>query len=298
VEAIAVSARPTWEGFLKFNLLAVPVKAYNATVAGGGRISFHLIHKECNSRIRYQKVCPIHGEVPKDEIVTAYQVGRGQYIVVNPEELDKLHTENEKAINIDSFIHAAAIDPIYFGGRTYYLVPSGRVAQKPYAVLQEVMAAKQRFGIAQVVMSGRENLAVVRPYDGLLAMTFLNYAAQIKKPNQFEDEVVKVDVSSEERKLAETLIETATSEEFDLGQYRDEYTTKLKQLIDAKAKGQRIVAPQPEQEPHVINLMDALRQSLEKTKKGAGSKGETPANGKPHSRGRKRAASESKRKTA
>ena len=141
-------ARPSWDGFLKVNLLAVPVKAYSAIVSGGGKIHFHLVHKKCNNRIRYKKTCPVHGEVRNDEIVSGYEIAKGQYVIVEPEDLNKLRTENDNAISIDVFIHPRELDPVYYSGRTYYLVPDGRVAQKPYSVLQEVMAAQERFGIA------------------------------------------------------------------------------------------------------------------------------------------------------
>ncbi len=288
-------ARPTWEGYLRFNLLAVPVKAYSASVSGGGKIAFHQIHKKCHNRIRYQKTCPVHGPVRNDEIISGYEIAKGQYVAVEPEELDKLRTENDKAISIDSFIHPEALDPVYYSGRTYYLVPDGRVAQKPYTVLQDVLAAEQRFGIAQVVFFGRETLAVVRPAAGLLVLNLLYYADQIKKTAPFEDDVVRSEVSSEERRLAETLIEAATTEDFDIAQYKDEYTAKVTKLIEAKSKGKRIVAPHAEEEPAVINLMDALRQSLDRTKKGrAGTNGHAASS---RSSGRKSARASGRRKT-
>jgi DNA end-binding protein Ku len=270
-------ARPSWEGYLKFNLISVPVKAYSATLTGGGKIGFHLIHKKCNSRIRYQKVCPIHGEVHKDEIVSGYEFAKGQYVIVDPSELDKLRTENDKAISIDAFVHPGALDPVYFSGRTYYLVPEGRVAQKPYGVLQEVMARQERYGIAQVVFSGREQVAVVRPVAGLLAMTLLSYADQVKKPSAFAEDVTHPEVSAEERRLAETLIEASTTEDFDLARYKDEYTAKLTKLIEAKSKGKKIVAARHHDQPAVINLMDALRQSLNQAQKGPAGKRTTHA---------------------
>jgi DNA end-binding protein Ku len=280
-------SRPSWDGFLRFNLIAIPVKAYSAAVSGGGKIAFHLIHRKCNSRIRYKKVCPIHGEVDKDEIATGYEVAKGQYVIVDPAEMDKLRTENDKAISIDAFIHPDDLDPIYLSGRTYYLVPDGRVAQKPYTVLQEVMAAEKRYGIAQVVLAGREQLAVVRPVGSLLAMSLLSYADQIKKPAAFEEDVAHVPMAAEERRLAQTLIEASTSEEFDLARYKDEYTAKLTKLIEAKAKGKKIVAAEKHEEPAIINLMDALRQSLHRAQKGrastTGSGGKRPKKMVAHS---------------
>jgi DNA end-binding protein Ku len=127
------------------------------------------------------------------------------------------------------------------------------------------MAKKNRFAIAQIVFSGREELVLIRPIQRLLAMTVLNYDNQVKKPSSFEDEVKSVKVSDQELKLAETLIEASTAEDFDFSQYKDNYTETLTKLIEAKAAGQKIVTPRKEEEPAVINLMDALRKSLART---------------------------------
>lgn len=261
-------SRPSWEGFLKVNLISVPVKAYNAAESGDGKVSFHLVHKECNSRIRYKKVCTIHGEVENAEIVKAYEYGKGKYVIVEPEEFDELRSESDKAINVEAFIPPEALDPIYYDGRNYYLVPDGKVAQKPYSVLHDVMAEQGRLGVAQVVFSGREQVAVVRPLEKLLVMSLLSYADQIRKPDPYEGDVHHAAVSAEERRLAESLIEASTAESFDIGKYKDDYNDKLHTLIQAKVKGKKIVAPPKAEEPAVINLMDALRQSLNRVQKG------------------------------
>ena len=232
-----------WEGFLRFNLISVPVRAYSAAVTGRGKIAFHQIHKDCNSRIQYKKFCPIHGEVTKDDIVSGYEISKGEYVLVDPEEIDKLRTENDKAINIDTFIRSDAIDPIYFTERSYYLVPSGKVGQKPYAVLQKVMTEHERSAVGQVVFAGREQLVLLRPLDGLLAMTMLSYDSQVKKPTSFEDEAPEVEITDKELKLAESLVEASTADHFDFSQYHDTYTSKLKELIEAKTSGRKIVAP-------------------------------------------------------
>ena len=109
-----MAARSTWEGYLRLNLLSVPVKAYSATVTGKGKIGFHLIHAKCNSRIHYKKVCPIHGEVPNDEIVSGYEVADGNYVLIDKEELSKLRADADKAITIDVFIRPDALDPVYY----------------------------------------------------------------------------------------------------------------------------------------------------------------------------------------
>jgi DNA end-binding protein Ku len=294
-----MASRPSWEGFLRFNLISVAVKAYSATVPGGGKIGFHLLHKKCHSRIRYQKVCPLHGEVHKDEIVSGYEVSKGQYVIVDPGELDKLRTENDKAINIESFVHPDVVDPVYFTGRSYYLVPDGHVAEKPYVVLQEVMADRERYGVAQVVFAGREQLALVRPAQGVLTMTLLSYADQVKEPKAFAGDVPHVSVSAEERRLAESLVEASTSKDFDLARYKDEYTAKLTKLIEAKSRGKKITAARKHEEPAVINLMDALRQSLDRAKhRGNGrAAGSAKAARKGSSRSRTQARTTARRKT-
>src|SRR5947209_12151689 len=116
-----MAPRSTWKGFLRINLVSVPVKAYTATASGGGEVRLNQLHKECHSRINYKKTCPIHGEVPNDEIVSGYEYSKGQYVVVDTAELDKLRTEDDKAIKIDTFVAPDAVDPVYYTGKTYYL---------------------------------------------------------------------------------------------------------------------------------------------------------------------------------
>src|SRR4051812_38351341 len=157
------TTRPSWEGHLTFNLVSIPVKAFNAVGAAGGKIGFHLLHKGCNERIRYKKVCPVHGEVENDEIVSGYEYQKGQYVTVEKDEKGELKEKDDKAISIDTFVTPDAIDPIYFSGRTYYLVPNGPAAQKPYAVMFAAMRAHERLAVARLVLSGRGHVAVVRP---------------------------------------------------------------------------------------------------------------------------------------
>lgn len=260
-------ARPSWSGFLRFKLISIPVKGYNATASGGGgKIGFHMIHAPCHSRIKYKKVCPIHGEVDDSEIVSGYEAAKGQYVAVEKEERAALKAEDEKTIDIDGFIRPEALDPVYYSGKSYYLVADGKVAQKPFAVVHEAMEREGRYAIAQVVFSGRSQVAVVRPSGGVLAMSLLKFATELKKPGDFEDEVRGGTVAEEERELAETLIEAATSEEFDLGKYKDEYNTRLAELVAGKSRTKRKTTA--EEEPAIINLMDALRKSLDRTGNG------------------------------
>lgn len=259
--------RSSWKGYIKLSLVSVPVQAFTAQVSGGGEIHLNQLHEECNSRIRYKKVCPIHGEVSNDEIVSGYEYAKGQYVVVEGNELDKLRTESDRAINIDTFISPDELDPIYYDGRTYYLVPDTPVGHKPYAVLYKALEDENKYGVAQVVFSGKEQLVLIRPYEGLLTMTMLHFDHQIRKPAAFRDEVVESDVSAQELKLAKMLIEASTTDKFDFAGYEDLYTKKLTELIEAKVEGKEVVAPPAEEETQVINLMDALRQSVAKAKR-------------------------------
>jgi len=261
--------RSSWKGFLKLSLVSVPVKAYTATASGGGDIRLNQLHAECHSRINYKKTCPIHGEVPNDQIVSGYEYSKGQYVVIDPDELDKLRTEDDKAVNIDTFIEPDDLDPVYSSGRTYYLVPDGPVAQKPYAVLHDTMVELGRNAIARVVMHGKEQVVLVRPQDGLISMTLLNYDQDITKPATFQDELTRPAIDPGEMKLAKMLVDASTAKKFDFSKYKDMYTDRLSQLIEAKVAGKEIVAPPVHEHAQIINLMDALRQSVEQTQKSA-----------------------------
>lgn len=263
------AGRSVWSGFIRFGLVSVPVKAYTAAASGGGGISLNQLHRECHSRIQYKKTCPIHGEVRNDEIVSGYEFSKGQYVVVEPEELDKMRTPSEKAIDIRAFIPPQRVDARYFTGKTWYLLPDGPVGGKPYRLLYKALEEQNLVGFAQVVSGGKEQLLVLRPMDDLLVGSYISYATEVKDPADFKDDTPRVEVSPDEMKLAKTLTDTMKVSAFDLSQYRDTYTEKLKQLIEAKVEGKQVVAPAEEEAPQVINLMDALKKSLEQAKKAA-----------------------------
>lgn len=259
-----MAARSSWKGYLKLSLVSIPVKAYTATTSSGGEIRMNQLHADCHSRIQYKKTCPIHGEITQDQIVSGYEYAKGQYVVVDTDELDKLRTADDKAITIDVFIGRDELDPVYLSGKTYYLLPDGPIGQKPYAVLYEGMVQQKRNAIAQVVMHGKEQVVLLRPADGLLTIAMLNYDPEITKPSTFEDEIPKQQNTPEELQLIKTLIDASTDQEFEFARYKDKYTEKLTTLIEAKIQGKEIVAPSVHQEMQVINLMDALRQSVAK----------------------------------
>lgn len=258
-----MAPRSTWKGFLKLSLVSVPVKAYTA-VSSGSEVSLNQLHKDCNSRINYKKSCPIHGEVKQDEIVSGYEYAKDQYVVIDTGELDKLRTEDDKAVKINSFISPDQLDPIHLTGKCYYLVPDGPVAQRPYAVLHQAMVAQKKNAIAQVVLHGKEQVVLVRPIDKLLSMSPLTYEHQITSSSTFDDEVPQSPAAPDELDLANKLIAAATAKKFDFSVYKDVYTERLTKLIEAKVAGQEIVAAPAQEQSNVINLMDALRESVAK----------------------------------
>ena len=253
--------RASWRGQLRFGLVSFEVQAINAENKSNADIHFHLLHAPDHERIHYAKVCPKHGEVPSDEIVEGFEVAKGKYVEFEKDELDQLQSQQEKALTIDAFVSADEIDPIYFDGRMYYLVPSGANASEPYTLLESAMDKKERWAVGQVVFSGREQLVIVRPLEGVLVMAMLNYDAEIRKPAELKTEFTRARTTPSKLKLAEQLIGKWHDGKFDFSAYTDNYREKIQAAIAAKKKGETFEAEE-EEEPEVINLMDALKRSV------------------------------------
>jgi DNA end-binding protein Ku len=251
-----------WKGHLRLSLVSVPIRAYTAARSGGNPISLNQLHRECHNRIRYKKTCPEHGEVPSDEIVMGYEFAKDEYVVIDPDELDKLRTEKDRSINVAAFAPVASIDPTYFAGKAYYLVPDGNVGDKPYALLRQALTDMKLCGIAQVVITSREHLVMVRAVDKLLVMNLLEYAAELKSPADFDDDVPGTTVNKEELKLTRTLVKAMEQPEPKLEQYHDVYYEKLQELIEAKMEGREVVTPPAAAPPRVVNFIDALKASM------------------------------------
>ncbi len=256
-----MAVRSLWKGFLKLSLVSVAVKAYNAATGGTG-IALNQLHAKCKSRIRYKKTCPIHGEVQASDIVHGYEYSKNQYVEIDTAELEKLRTEDDKAIRIDVFIDPASLDPVYLTGKNYYLLPDGPVASHAFGVIFQAMKNDNRYAVAKIVMHDKEQIVVLRPLDGLLVMSPLNYSSQVASPSTFEEEIPQEVINPSELQLAKTLIKSAFTPKFDMARYKDEYTERMSQLIEAKVAGQEIVSPPAAERVPVINLMDALKKSL------------------------------------
>lgn len=246
---------------MKLSLVSVPVKAFTANNSSED-VHLNQLHKGCNSRIKYQKVCPEHGELSSEQIVSGYEQAESQYVVIDPEEVDKLRSVADRSVGIEGFVPSDAVDPRYFSGKTWYLLPDGVAGERPYALLHHGMQQKGVVAIAQVVMSGREQLVLLRPLDKLLVMTGLYYEKKVKGVDEFSSEIDDIKFKPEETALTDTLISASKIEDFDLARYKDQYVDKLRRLIQMKVEGQEIVAVPDHEEPRILNLMDALKQSV------------------------------------
>jgi DNA end-binding protein Ku len=259
-----MAVRPTWRGFLKVSLVNIPVKVFPATESAA-TISFNQLHAECQTRIQQKRWCPhCEREVPNTELVKGYEFEKGRYVIVTEEDMQKVRVESTRVINLAQFTDDTAIDPIYVD-RAYYLAPDGPMAAEAFAVMREGMAGKA--GIGKVALYGREYLVAIRPQKKGLVMYTLHHDAEIRSIDQIEElSSVPAKVKPEEMKLARQVIATFDSE-LDLKEYKDEYREGLRHIIDAKVAGEEVVAPEVQEPPKVVDLMEALRRSLDTVSK-------------------------------
>jgi DNA end-binding protein Ku len=255
-----MAARPTWKGYLKISLVNIPVKVFPATDAAA-TLSFNQLHAECQTRIQQKRWCPkCEREVPNTDIVKGFEFEKGRYVVVDEEDLAKVRVESTRVINLERFTEDSEIDPIYLE-RPYYLAPDGPVAKEAFSVIREGMKGKA--GIGKVALYGREYLVKVQPRENGLVMYTLRHAAEIRSMAAI-DELADMPstVKPDEVRLARQVIGTFEGT-VDLETYRDDYQVGLREIIDAKIEGREVVAPEVEAPPKVVNLMEALRKSLD-----------------------------------
>jgi DNA end-binding protein Ku len=259
-----MAARPTWKGFLKISLVNVPVRVFPATDAAA-TIGFNQLHRDCQTRIQQKRWCPsCEREVANTELVKGYEFEKGRYAVLEEEDIAKVRPESTRVINLVQFADVASLDPIYFE-RPYYLAPDGAVAGEAFAVLREGM--KGMAGIGKLALYGREYLVAIQPRENGLVMYTMRHAAEIRSMGAI-DELgdVPAKVKPEEVKLAKQVMSTFEGE-LDMREYRDDYQEELRKVIDAKIEGREVAEPVEEAPPKVVNLMEALRKSLDSVKK-------------------------------
>ncbi len=256
-----MAARPTWKGYLKISLVNIPVRVFPATDAAA-TISFNQLHRECRTRIQQKKWCPTcEREVTQADLVKGYEFEKGRYAVLEEEDIAKVRPESTRVINIVQFTRAETIDPVYVE-KPYYLAPDGNVAAEAFAVMREGMAGKAAVG--KVALYGREYLVAIQPRENGLVMYTLRHADEVRAMSAIDElKTVPAKIKPDEVKLARQVIGNFETEG-DLTQYKDDYQASLRKVIDAKIAGEEIAAPKDEAPPKVVNLMEALRQSLEK----------------------------------
>lgn len=237
-------ARSEWKGFLQVNQLRVPVKAFSAAKSQPD-ITFNQLHRDCGERIRQQRHCPKHGPVETDAILPGYQVAEDCYLPLDPEELEQLRPEADKAIAVECFVDQQTIDPVYHAGRTLYLVPDGPPGQRPFSVLREGMRSTGRNAFSRIVLSRRELLVLLRPFGRLLAMTVIEYPHRVRAASDYESEVAQSTPGEKELQLAAQLIDTMTNPHFDLSNYRDRYLDRLSTHIERRLAEADLTAPAP-----------------------------------------------------
>ena len=255
-----MAARPTWKGYLKISLVNIPIKVFPATDAGA-TLSFNQLHAECQTRIQQKRWCPhCEREVTSAELAKGYEFEKGRYVIVDEEDIQKVRVESTRVINLEKFTDEDDIDPIYLE-RPYYLAPDGAVAREAFAVIREGMKGKA--GIGKVALYGREYLVKVQPRERGLVMYALRHASEIRSMNAI-DELADVPetVKASELKLAQQVIGTFEGD-VDFESYHDEYQVGLREIIDAKIEGREIVTQEIEAPPKAVNLMEALRKSLD-----------------------------------
>ena len=262
-----------WTGAIRFGLVNVPVKLFSATAQQ--ELSFHMLHDKDGGRIRQKRVCAVDGEeVPFEHVVKGYEVHKGQYVEISPEELARYHPKATQAIDIEDFVDLEEIDPIFYD-RTYYLAPD-RGAGKAYVLLLSAMLEMGKVGIAKVVMRTKQYLCAVRPIregKGLdaLALSTLLYADEVRSLKEVEAVPDDQELAPKPRELemAKSLIDSLAAE-FEPGKYKDEYRTQVLEMIEKKAKGQALVGEPEEEAPggKVVDLMAALEASLKEAKGG------------------------------
>lgn len=256
-----MAARATWKGYLKISLVNIPIKVFPASESSA-TISFNQLHAECQTRIQQKRWCPhCQREVPNTELVKGYEFEKGRYVVLTEDDIEKVRPPSTRIIELAQFTDETAIDPIYID-RAYYLAPDGQVAADAFAVMRDGM--KGKVGVGKLALYGREYLVAVKPHGKGIVMYTLHHAAEIRSMDSVDElKTVPAKVKPEEIRLARQVIETF-DRPIDLADYRDEYRESLQQIIDAKIAGREVVAQAVEAPPKVVNLMEALRRSLDR----------------------------------
>lgn len=264
--------RTTWNGSISFGLVSIPVGLAPATkpAARASDVSFRMLHRECGTPIKQKRYCPVHErDLGPDEIVKGWEVAKGQFVIVEDEEIEALTSRDDsRSIEISQFVDASQVDPVYFD-RTYFLVPAqAPAARRPYVLLLKAMEASGMAATGRFVQQGKEKLCLIRPKGEALVLETLFLAADVYSQAEIEEAVEETTLKKPELALARQVIASLTGD-FDPSGLQSDYRRDLKALLEAKLSGEEITtAPEPAAETPVIDLMEALRRSVEEAQQG------------------------------
>ena len=259
-----MAARAYWTGQIRLALVSIPVEAYAATKSGAA-IQFHQIHEPSGKRINYEKVVQGIGPVDRDEIVKGYEISKGNYVLLDDDEIEAVKIESKRTLELVQFVDSNEIDVFYFE-KPYFLVPQDELAEEAYVVLREALRAKKKIALGQLSVRGREQLVSLKPCGKGIVMETLRYEDEVRKAQTYFKDIPASKPSKEMLELAGSLIDQKTAP-FDAGEFHDRYVDALKKLVEkkAKAKGKKIIeepdAPAP-RGSNVIDLMAALKNSV------------------------------------
>src|ERR1700722_16949145 len=261
-----MAGRASWKGYLRLSLVSCPVKLFPATSATAGKISFNMLHKDTLNRVQQRYHDPELGEVDRADLVKGYQFEKDKYVVVTAEELDEIEIESSKTVDIDGFVDSRDIDPIFIDS-TYYLAPDGPIAEETFSVILEAMRRANKVAMARIVLSGRERLVAVQPIeDGFRLMT-LRSGKEVREPASALDKL-NAKGSDDMLTMAAQIIASKEAS-FAPAEFEDRYEEALLTLVKSKiAGGQPVITKAPER-GNVVNLMDALRRSIEQERRPA-----------------------------
>jgi DNA end-binding protein Ku len=263
--------RTIWNGSISFGLVNIPVGLALATkpAARQSDVSFRTLHRECGTPIKQKRWCPVHDrEVPADELVKGWEVSKGEFVFVEDADLEAIaQYDDSRAIEIQSFIPLDQVDPVFFD-RTYYLAPSSTVAQRrPYVLLLRALQESETAAVGRFVLRGQENFALIRPRGDALALETLFIAEDVRSQAEIEEAVGDTQVKEPELELARQVIDSLAAD-FDPSSLESQYRQDLRAMLEAKLAGEEIKRPEPvEEETPVIDLMEALRQSVDEAQK-------------------------------
>ncbi len=274
-----MAARPLWRGQIRLALVSIPVEIYNATKSGA-TIAFHQVHEPSGKRIQYEKVVPGIGPVDRDEILKGYEVRKGEYVLLEPEEIESVKLESRKTLDLSQFVELADIDPIYYD-KPYYVVPADDLAEEAFVVLREALKQSNKVGIGQLAMRGQEYVVSLKPCGRGMVLETLRYADEVNKAASYFRDIGDAKPDPDLLEMAANLIDKKTGK-FDASEFHNRYVDALKSLIDEKRKKKgELVIQDPEKAPprgsNVIDLMAALKKSLGDDKPASKAKAAKPA---------------------